>query len=250
MNEAMSLDGRDLVLGRDVLSSGGDLNVLLGKVHLSREGAVRLPLVGGTGSALLEHLVDLLESKTLCLRDEEVGEEEGDAAKTTPHEEHVGAELGRVGTVGNKVGGNDTDDAVPEPVGRGRDTNTTRADGEREDLADNNPSAWTPGRSEDGDVQADEGDHGLGGIGVGRVVDSVLTGGSTNGTDDKLHNDHTCSTKDQKPATSYLLNQEERGWSGEHVDEGGDESDEEGVFDRTELREEYRALREVSKSSS
>ena len=35
-----------------------------------------LPFAGGTGSGLLQHLVDLLEGKTLGLGDEEVGEED------------------------------------------------------------------------------------------------------------------------------------------------------------------------------
>jgi hypothetical protein len=92
-----------------------ELDVLLGEVHLVGEGRVRLPLARGAGSGLLQHLVDLLKGKTLGLRDEEVGEEEGDAAKTTPHEEHIGAHVGRVGLVGDEVRGDDSDDAVPEP---------------------------------------------------------------------------------------------------------------------------------------
>lgn len=38
--------------------------------------------------------------------------------------------------------------AVPEPVRGGGQTNTTRSDWEREDLADDNPSSWTPGGGE------------------------------------------------------------------------------------------------------
>ena len=40
----------------------------------------------------------------------------GDAAERTPQEEDVGSEASRVGTVGNEVRGDDTDDAVPEPL--------------------------------------------------------------------------------------------------------------------------------------
>jgi hypothetical protein len=98
------------VLGRD-----GDLDALLAKVHLARKRAVGLPLARSAGSRLLEHLVNLLESKTLGLGNEEVGEEEGNAAETSPHEEHVGAELGGILTLGDEVGGDDTDDAIPEP---------------------------------------------------------------------------------------------------------------------------------------
>lgn len=90
--------------------------MLLSQVHLASESGVGLPLAGGAGSALLKHLVDLLESETLGLRDEEEGEDEGDAAETAPHEEDVGAKAGGVGAVGNEVGGDDSDDAVPEPA--------------------------------------------------------------------------------------------------------------------------------------
>lgn len=37
------------------------------------------------------------------------------AAQATPQEEHVRSEPSGIGAVGNKVGGNNTDDAVPEP---------------------------------------------------------------------------------------------------------------------------------------
>jgi len=111
--KAKSLDG-SLVLSGNVLER--NLNVLLVEVHVRGKGAVGLPLARSTGCGLLQHLVDLLKGKTLGLRNKEVCEEEGDAAKTAPHEEHVGAELGGVGSLGDEVGGNDTDDAVPEPV--------------------------------------------------------------------------------------------------------------------------------------
>lgn len=51
--------------------------------------------------------------------------------------------------------------AVPQPVGGGRQSHTARTDGEREDLADEHPRAWTPGGGEEEDVDTDEGDHGL-----------------------------------------------------------------------------------------
>jgi hypothetical protein len=50
--------------------------VLLAKVHLGSKGGVGLPLARGAGSGLLQHLVDLLEGKTLGLGDEEVGEDD------------------------------------------------------------------------------------------------------------------------------------------------------------------------------
>lgn len=112
------LDGGSLSLGGNVLSADWDLEVLLTEVHLRSKGAVRLPLARSAGRSLLKHLVDLLEGKTLGFGNEEVGEEEGDAAKTAPHEEDVGAETSGVGSVSHKVGGDDTDNAVPEPMKR------------------------------------------------------------------------------------------------------------------------------------
>jgi hypothetical protein len=59
------------VLGSDVLER--DLEVLLSKVHLRGEGAVGLPPDGGTGSSLLQHLVDLLQGKTFRFWNKEIG---------------------------------------------------------------------------------------------------------------------------------------------------------------------------------
>ncbi len=112
-----NLDGAGLGLGSDSLSANRDLEVLLAKVHLCREGGGGLPHARGSGRALLEHLVDLLECETLGLGDQEESEDEGDAAETAPHEENVRAKTGRVVAVGNKVWGNYTNYAVPEPVG-------------------------------------------------------------------------------------------------------------------------------------
>lgn len=92
-------------------------------MHLGRESAVRLPLARGEGGSLFKHLVDLLERKALGLRNEEERKQEGDAAQPTPHEEDVGAE--RV----DEVRGDESDDAVPEPVGRGGQTDAARSDG-------------------------------------------------------------------------------------------------------------------------
>ncbi len=46
-----------------------------------------LPLGRSARRGFLKHLVDLLKSKTLCLRDEEVGVDECAGTETTPHEE-------------------------------------------------------------------------------------------------------------------------------------------------------------------
>jgi hypothetical protein len=63
---------RYLNLLLDVLVGNGHLDGLLREVHIARKGGVRLPLARGAGSGLLQHLVDLLKSEALGLRDEEV----------------------------------------------------------------------------------------------------------------------------------------------------------------------------------
>jgi hypothetical protein len=70
------------------------------------------------------------------------------------------------------------------------------------------------------------------------VIGSVLSSSSADGTDNELHDDHTSGTEDEKRATSNLLDHDKRGWGGEHVDQSGNERDQEGVGDGTKLLEE------------
>jgi hypothetical protein len=93
--------------------------------------------------------------------------------------------------------------AVPEPVGGGRDTNTSRTDGKGENFADNDPSSRAPGHGEDGDVEADEGNHGAD---SGVVVAIRLTGSGANNADNELHGDHTNRAVEQDSTTSKFLN--------------------------------------------
>src|SRR5690554_7388467 len=104
---------------------------------------MRHPTGGSAGRGLGHHLVDLLERETLGLRDEEVGEEQAADTGGTPDEEHLGTEIALTGV--NHVGGDVADGEVPEPVGGGGEGNTLGTDGEREDLADNDPTTGTPG---------------------------------------------------------------------------------------------------------
>lgn len=167
-----------------------------------------------------------------------VCEKEGQNAEAAPHEEDVGAELGGVVLVGDKVGCDDGDDAVPKPVGGGGETDTAGADGKGEDLADDDPGSGAPGGSEGRDVQADEGNHSPGSVGVGGVIRSIAAGGSTDDTNDKLHDDHETGTPDKNGTATNLLNHDEGEGSAQHIDEGGDHGDKERVVDGAELLEE------------
>lgn len=135
------------------------------------ESVGRLPLSRCARRSLSHHLVDLFERQTLGLRDKEVSVHESDGAETTPDEEDRGAEVALV--LVDHVRGDDGDDGVPEPVGGGGESDTTGADGQGEDLADEDPRAGTPGGGEEEDEDGDEGDLGVDGgdvVGAGGAV--------------------------------------------------------------------------------
>ena len=121
--------------------------------------------------------------------------------------------------------------AVPEPIGGRGESDTTGAHGQRIDFTNHDPGTRTPGGGEEKDVDTDEGDHGLDGIGI------LAVHGSGNG-DDELADDHTEGTPDQERTTTEALNGPEGNGGRAHVDEGGNKGDEEGILDRTQGLEE------------
>lgn len=121
--------------------------------------------------------------------------------------------------------------AVPEPVGGGGQSNTTGTDGQREDLADDDPGTRAPGAGEEEDVNADEGDFGADGTLVAAVS-------SSDNGDDELADNHAQSTPEEQSTTTELLHGVERDGSGADVDDGGDHADQEGVFDGSQALEE------------
>lgn len=130
---------------------------------------------------------------------------------------------------------------VPEPVGRGRQSDTTRADGQREDLANDDPRARTPGGGEEEDEDGDEGDLGVdggdvvgdAGVGIGRArVGVVEADGDTDDGDKELADQHAQSTPDEQGATAEALDGPEGEGRAAHVDQGEDERDQERVLDR------------------
>jgi hypothetical protein len=136
---------------------------MLGHAHLISESSSRSPASRVTRSNFLQHLINLLKRQPLGLRDEEVSVDASAGAQSTPDEENLGTEVTLTLGLANHVGSDGGDDCVPEPVAGGRETNTAGTDGQREDLADQDPSAGSPGGCEKGDGEADEGDLGLGG---------------------------------------------------------------------------------------
>ena len=125
--------------------------------------------------------------------------------------------------------------AIPEPIGRGRDTDTTRSDRKREDLSNDHPRTGTPGSSEEGDVEADKGNHG-GDRSI--VMFFNPAGGNTDDTNDELHDDHSCASDNENLTTTEAFNGPKGDGGRADVDESRDEGDEEGILDRAEGFEE------------
>jgi len=213
-----------------MLGGGHRNGRLLGHTHLRGEGAVWHPFSTSHWSGLLQHSVDLLQGKTLGLRDEEVCVEEAHDAERSPEEENLWSEVDAAASCGSDVWGNNCDDAIPQPVGRGGKGNTAGSDWQREDFTNDNPGSWSPSGGEEEDVDADERDHGGNGW---------LTGvGNTNDANNKLANNHTESTPDHDRSSAKLLDNEEGDWGRAHINQGGDQTDQERVVDSVELGEE------------
>jgi hypothetical protein len=139
--------------------------ILLANIaHIRRIRAVRHPFSRCSWRSLLHHAVHLLERETLSFRNEHVGVDETEEAKRAPEEEHFGTEIGVAAAVADEVGRNNSDNlekelvqfsefqvsrtyAVPQQVGRGGQSNTTRTNGQWENLANKHPGAWAPCRS-------------------------------------------------------------------------------------------------------
>ncbi|KAH3668419.1 hypothetical protein OGAPHI_002173 [Ogataea philodendri] len=196
---------------------------------LGSEGAVWLPLGRSQWSSLFKHLVNLLQSQTLGFWDQQNGVQQAASAQGSPDEEHLGSKVTLV-LVGH-VWSNNGDNTVPKPVGSGRETNTSGSDRQWEDLTDNNPGSWTPSRCKEEDVDADEGDHGTDSF----VVVSI---NNTSNSNDELTHNHTESTVDHQWTTSNFLHGNERNWSGENVDDGGDHGNKELVANGAQFLEE------------
>lgn len=118
----------------------------------------------------------MLKRETLYLGDEEVCECERDA-EAAPQEENLGSEAGVVFGGPEEVGVITPmicrmlvlvlpsgklmllTYAVPEPIRRSRETDTARADRDREDLSNDHPSHRTPSNREESNVEANESNH-------------------------------------------------------------------------------------------
>ena len=128
--------------------------------------------------------------------DQEVRVDQAAEAKATPDEEDLSTKVALVRV--DHVGGNDGNNAVPEPVAGGGESNTSRSDRQREDLTDDDPGTWTPGGGEEEDVDADEGNLSL-------DSSRVATIHSAGNGHDKLADNHAESTPDHNGSATEPL---------------------------------------------
>ncbi len=84
--------------------------LLLRHTHLSRVCAVWHPFRRCSWSALLQHAINLLESKTLGFGDEEVCVDKAQEAEPAPEEEDLGSKIDSTTGCGGHVGSDDSDD--------------------------------------------------------------------------------------------------------------------------------------------
>lgn len=175
----------------------------------------------------------MFERKTLCLGYTEVGEDGTSDTGATEDEEDLGSEVAVL--LADEVRVDGSDDAVPKPVGGGREGNTTGSDGKREDLSDDDPRARTPGGGEEGNEDADESNLGAG---QRRVCARVRTSG-TNRTGDEQADNHADGSVQEKGTTTVPVNEEKGDWCGSHVYDGGGDADGKRVTDQ--LTEELRS---------
>src|SRR3569833_2767425 len=95
---------------------------------------------------------------------------------------------------------------IPEPVGSRRQTDTTRADRQGEDLANDDPGAGSPGGGEEEDEDGDEGD-------------------------EELADQHAQGTPDEDGAAAEALDGPEGNRGREDVDQREDQGHQEDVLD-------------------
>ena len=205
----------------DVLDELAVQNTLLCETHLRSKGAVWDPFARVARSGFFQHTVDLLEGKSLGLRNEEVGVYEAATAEralfnrrqvsnlvsglqlmfgTYPDEEHLSAQVTLIFV--DHIRGDDSDDAVPEPVRCGGQSDTTGPDGKWKDFSYHNPCTRAPGRREEEDIYTNECNHSLDCIGI-------IWSDSTDDGDNELANNHSERTPDQDWTSSNSLNHPE-----------------------------------------
>ncbi len=143
---------------------------------------------------LIIQLIDLLKGKALRLINHKVDEGNTQKAAGEPDEEDLGLEIGITRAPVDEIGCGVGDRPVQEPVGGGGHGERLGSDFQRKDLAGYDPGDRTPGRGEEEDVDADEGDGCLLStevLGEDGPVWVLARGGGAQDGDEKLADGHT-----------------------------------------------------------
>jgi len=238
-NTKASLYAALLVVRRVLHDLGLEMSALVDTAHLRDVGGMSTPFRRSSWCSFVEHAIDLFETETLGLRDEEVCVDERTRAKSSPNEEHTGSEVALIRV--HHVWCDDGDDSVPEPVGRGGKSNSAGANADGEDLTDDYPGTRSPSSREEEDEEANERYLSVDSRDVVRdccadSVDDVGLVETDSDTDDgnnELADQHAEGTPDEEWATSNSLDRPEGDRSRQHVDEGEDEGDQERVLNGT-----------------
>jgi len=157
------------------------------------------------------------------LRDAEIGEQEAPSTGNSPDEEHLDFETSGAGLFVNQVGGGETKNEVPEPVGGDGEGHGFGTDVEWIDLTADDPSDGAPCGGEEGDVDADESDQNLLSRDVGgRDRDA-------NDGDQELANAHAEGADQEQPSAAEPFDTPHAWESREHVDDVDGDGDQEGV---------------------
>lgn len=220
-----------LISGLSVLSRDNDVATQLIMII----GGCRLPAHGFPCHANLGvQLVHLLKAETLGLIDHEPDEEDAEEAAREPHEEDLGLQVGIALPVVDEVRGRVGDGPVQQPVRRRGYAEGLGAGREGEDLARDNPAEGTPGRGEEGDVDASEG-HRRPLPSQARHVDLavvVLAGRHRAGDgDDQLRDAHADGSPEEQGTSAPFVDGVHARNGSRDVDGGGDHLDNEAAGD-------------------
>lgn len=170
------------------------------------------------------HGVDLLQRPPLRLADEEEHNQHG--GEIAPGKDISVLEL----DVPDDERGEERDEEIPGPVGRGDQCHAAGAVVGREQLADDAPDDGAPCGGVEGDEEAGEHDHGRAGGGGGDGVGIVERKGADGGEDQEI-DCHADTADDQSPATAEALHDVETKESHAEVDAAEDHGCYEAVAD-------------------
>lgn len=210
----------------------GDLSLVLG-LHVRRLVLVvnvlldelLAVLVRSSDGRVSVQQINLLETETLALGNEEVGEYEAEAASTTPDEEDGTSETSVSGSRVDEVRGRVSNGKVDEPVRGGRHGHGLSSNRKGVDLGRDDPCEASPGRGEEGDEEAHEGDEDPLACKVGGC------NRDSDGSYDKLRDGHSGGSDEEERSSSVLVDGPDSGNGHDDIDDVGDDGNSESLSD-------------------